>query len=301
MKKALLIVAAILSLFTFNLSAQTAPAGGKRPPQAKTRAEFDDYNKAYALNGGAAVEKAADDFSAKYPNSELKQYLYTKALHDYQSENNPEKMLVMGRKVLSLDPENTVALVLTATVLSDSLSDTDTDREQKIAEIRKDAEHALQTVDSNFTPPANATPEQVAAYKNTLQSMAHSALGIVALKMKDDPAAERELKLAADLNKSQPDPYIFYHLALAQDHQMKYADALKSIDQALRYTDSNPDLGTLAKDERERLVALNKVTAPNTGPQPAESQPKPQPAGSQPKSQPGGSPPKPEPTASQPK
>ena len=279
MKKALLIVAAVLSLFTFNLSAQTAPAGGsatqpKRPPQAKTRAEFDDYNKAYALNGGAAVEKAADEFSAKYPNSELKVYLYTKALHDYQSENNSAKMLEMGRKVLSLDPENTVALVLTATVLSDNLSDTDTDREQKIAEITKDAQHALQTVDTNFTPPASATPEQIAAYKSTLQSMAHSALGILALKMKDDPTAESHLKLAADLNKSQPDPYIFYHLALAQDHQMKYADALKSVDQALRYSESNPDLSTLAKGERQRLVQLNGGTAPAAAPQPAGAPPK---------------------------
>src|SRR5205823_1050674 len=39
-------------------STQSQPAG-KRPPQAKTQQEFNDYNTAYAISGGAAMEKAA--------------------------------------------------------------------------------------------------------------------------------------------------------------------------------------------------------------------------------------------------
>jgi tetratricopeptide (TPR) repeat protein len=234
----------------------------KRPPQAKTHQEYNDYNTAYGISGGAAMEKAANDFAAKYPDSELRSYLYSKAMHEYQNENNPGKMLAMGEKVLALDPDNSIALVLTATVLADSLSDADQDREQKIAEIRKNSNHALQTVDSSFTPPPNATQEQIAAYKSTLQSMAHSALGIMELKTGDDAGAEKDLKSAADLNKTQPDPYIWYHLALAQDHLRKYSEALASVDQALRYTDSNPDLGRLAKGERERLAQLAQSGTP---------------------------------------
>jgi tetratricopeptide (TPR) repeat protein len=242
-------------------SSQPQPPG-RKPPEAKTRAEYNDYNTAYAISGGAAVEKAADEFSAKYPNSELRTFLYAKALHEYQAENNSAKMLAMGQKVLSLDPDNTIALVLTATVLSDSLEETDPNRQQKVDEIRKDANHALQTVDTAFSPPANATPEQVAAYKSTLRSMAHSALGITDLKTGDNSGAEQELKIAADLNKTQSDPYIWYHLALAQDHQQKYADALKSVDEALRASASNPDLARLATGERERLVKLTGGATP---------------------------------------
>jgi tetratricopeptide (TPR) repeat protein len=241
---------------------QPAPAG-KRPPQAKSQAEYKDYNTAYATTGGAAMEKAADDFSARYPQSELRSYLYSKALHQYQNENQPGKMLAMGEKALGLDPDNPIALVLTATVLSDSLSDSDPDRQQKVAEIKKNASRALETVDTSFTPPANATPEQVTAYKNTLLSMAHSAIGITDLKMSDDTGAEKELQTAAELIKTQPDPYIWYHLALSQDHQNKYAAALESVNQALRYTTSNPDLDKLAHGERDRLMKL-------TGTQPAQ-------------------------------
>ena len=233
-----------------------AQPSGKHVPQAKTHPEFNDYNAAYAIAGGAASEKAADDFAAKYPSSELKSYLYSKAMHEYQNENNPEKMLSVGEKVLRVDPDNSIALVLTATVLADSLSESDTDRQAKIAHVKKNAAHALETVDSSFVPPANATPEQVTAYKSTLQSMAHSALGIVALKTEDNAGAEKELRLSADLNQSQPDPYIWYHLALAQDHQKKYSEALDSVNHALQVMGANADLGNLARGEQSRLLTL---------------------------------------------
>jgi tetratricopeptide (TPR) repeat protein len=247
--------AALISQQPATGSKQPQPAG-KHVPQAKTHPEFNDYNAAYAIAGGAASEKAADDFAAKYPESELKSYLYSKAMHEYQNENNPAKMLSVGEKVLRLDPDNSIALVLTATVLADGLSDTDTDRQAKIARVKTNAVHALDTLDSGFTPPANATPEQVKAYKDTLQSMAHSALGIVALKTADDSGAEKELKLSADLNQSQPDPYIWYHLALAQDHQKKYSEALASINRALQVMGANADLGNLARGEQSRLLTL---------------------------------------------
>jgi tetratricopeptide (TPR) repeat protein len=247
-------------------SSKSAQPAGKHVPQANTHPEFNDYNAAYATAGGAASEKAADEFAAKYPASELKAYLYAKAMHEYQNENNPAKMLSVGEKVLQLDPDNSIALVLTSTVLADSLNDADTDRQAKIARARKNATHALETVDSGFVPPANATPEQVTAYKSTLQSMAHSALGIVALKTGDDATAENELKLSTSLNVSQPDPYLWYHLALAQDHQKKYPEALVSINHALQVIGANADLGELAKGEQKRLLTLTGGNAPSPAP-----------------------------------
>ncbi len=237
-------------------------------PQAKTHAEFTDYNAAYAIAGGAASEKAADEFAAKYPSSELKVFLYAKALHEYQTENNQPKILSTGQKVLQLDPDNAVALVLTANVLSDTLSDTDADRDKKVAEIKKNGGRALQLMDANFNPATNATPEQVAAYKRTLQALAHSALGITALKTGDDAGAEKEMKAAAEANPSQPDPFVFYHLALAQDHQKKYDEALASVKQAIEHASANPEIGELAQGEQKRLLTLTGGTAPSTAPAP---------------------------------
>lgn len=248
------------------LSAQQ-PAGskqgqspGKHVAQAKTKQEYNDYTAAYALTGGEVVEKAADDFAAKYPASELKIFLYEKALHEYQSVNNQPKILTSGQKVLQLDPDNAVALVLTANVLSDNLSESNPDP-QKAAEIKKNSGHALEILGGNFSPAANATPEQIEAYKKTLQGLAHSALGITALKMHDDAGAEKELKAAADANPAQPDPFVWYHLSLAQDHQKKYSEALVSVNQAVENAASNPEIGSLAKDERVRLLTLTGGSA----------------------------------------
>jgi tetratricopeptide (TPR) repeat protein len=208
------------------------------------------------------MEKASDEFAAKYPNSELRPYLYSKAMHEYQNAENSAKVLAMGEQVLALDPEDSMALVLTATILSDSLSDTDSDRLRKIAEIKTNANHAFQTIDTSFAPLSGATPEQRAAYKATLGSMAHAALGIMELKTGDNIAAEIELMTAAELNKTQPDPYVWYHLALAQDHQKKYIGALASVNQALKYVGSNTDLASLAQRERERLIQLSRRSVP---------------------------------------
>lgn len=202
------------------------------------------------------MEKVAGEFASKYQQSELRVFLYSKAMHEYQNENNPDKILEMGEKVLSLDPDHSIALVLTATVLADSLSDTEKDRVEKIAKIREKSNHALVTMDSAFVPPSGATPEQIVNYKNTLGSMARSALGIMELKTGDDAAAEKDLQSAAALNTAEPDPYIWYHLALARDHLKKYADALAAVERALQYASSNPDLARLAQGERERLVKL---------------------------------------------
>src|SRR5438067_2203162 len=86
---------------------QAAPAQGKRPPQAKTQPEFDAYKAAAAnANDAAAMEKAATEFSAKFPDSELRVLLFKQAMRAYQNANNGEKMLDMGRDVLKIDPDD---------------------------------------------------------------------------------------------------------------------------------------------------------------------------------------------------
>src|SRR5258708_16441386 len=117
-------------------------AAFRNVPQAKTQQEVNDYNAAYASAGGAALEAAANAFAAKYPESELRSYLYSRAMHGYQNENNPGKILATGEKILALDPDNSVALALTATVLACGLTGKDHDRDQKAALIKRDCARA---------------------------------------------------------------------------------------------------------------------------------------------------------------
>lgn len=243
---------ALLLCLATNAIAQQA--GQATHPIAKTKQERDDFNRAYALTGAAAAEAAADDFSNTYPESGLRHYLYSSVMLQYQRENNPAKMLDMGEKVLTLDPDNPLALVLTATAVADGLVDHDRDRERKIGIIKRNATRAIQLAETSFGSSGPAP----GLYKTTLQSMAYSALGIMKLKTGDDAGAEKDLKAASELALARPDPYIWYHLALAQDHRKKYTAALNSVEQALQLASSNPELQKLAEAEHERLAGLAK-------------------------------------------
>ena len=95
-RKAIITIIAVFGIaavgFTQDKPAtQTAPAGqaaaapaGKRPPQAKTQPEFDAYKAAAAITDPAAQEKAADDFAAKFPDSELRPLLYKSVMQSYR-------------------------------------------------------------------------------------------------------------------------------------------------------------------------------------------------------------------------
>ena len=127
---------------------QAAAPAGKRPPQAKTQPEFDAYKAAAALTDAAAQEKAADDFAAKFPDSELRPLLYKAVMHSYQQANNGEKMMAMSQKVLTFDADDPEALLGVAQVLAERTRDTDLDKDQRLAEARKDAQRSLVTVDT---------------------------------------------------------------------------------------------------------------------------------------------------------
>jgi len=243
--------------------AQDSPA---RPLHARSQQEAADYHADYSVRGGAASEQAAASFAQKYPESELRSSLFARAMLEYQRENNPAGILKMGERVLALDPNHSVALVLTATALADGVGPSDPDRDKKISEIKRNVARALQTLDTSFVPPAAATIEQAAVYKTTLHAMAYSALGVLNLKTGDYADAEKNLKMASELAKIHPDAYIWYHLALAQDHRKKYPAALNSVEQALQLASANPDLQKMAETEHQRLTRLTRRTeSPDSG------------------------------------
>src|SRR5438094_23578 len=80
--------------------ANTAQSSGRPPIQARNQAEFEAFQTAAAnAQNTAAMEKAADDFAGKFPDSQLRVLLYRTAMHSYQTAGNSAKMMEMGLKV----------------------------------------------------------------------------------------------------------------------------------------------------------------------------------------------------------
>jgi tetratricopeptide (TPR) repeat protein len=232
-----------------------SPPSGRRP-HAGSEQEREDYLSASSAAKGTVLETAANDFAARYPESELRVYLYAQAMLLYQSENDVPRLLATAERVLALNPNHSVALALSALALADKLEATDPDRANKIEEIKRRGNRAIHGVQSGYMAPVSATPMQASQNRGLVQSLAYSALGIMRLKTGDDAGAEKDLINALALNKVRPDPYLWYHLALAQDHRRQYSAALNSVEQALQLASSNPELQKLAEIEHDRLSGL---------------------------------------------
>lgn len=242
---------------------QAAPAPlGKRPPQAKTQPEFDAYKLAVASANVADLEKAADDFATKFPDSELRVLLYQNAMRLYQNANNAEKTEAMGRKVLSLDADNPEALVIVAEVIAERTHDSDIDKDQRFADAITMAQKAMQTIDTDITVPAGTPQEKIDAYKAGLRSNAYSILGTIDFKKENYAGAQENLQKSIDAYPSSPVAVDVLRLALALDKQGKYPEALKVANRAVELTQDNTAIGTPARHERDRLQQLTGAAAP---------------------------------------
>jgi tetratricopeptide (TPR) repeat protein len=248
-------------------SGQAAAPQGKRPAKVNSQDEYTAYKAAIAITDAAAAEKAAEDFATKYPQSEVRPMVYKAVMQRYQQVNNGDKMVEMAKKVLAIDPDDPEALVSVAQVQAEKVKDDSLDKDVLLAEAKKDAEHALVTVDTDI-PTSGYPEEQLKMYKNFIRSQAYFVIGTAAFKASNWPEAETNLRKSIDALPQQPDVIAVYRLALSLDFQNKIPDALKAAQQAVDLTKDNPDsaAGKAARQEQDRLMKYAQTGTPSTPP-----------------------------------
>ena len=259
---------------TQQTSATPAPPPGKRPPQAKTQPEYDAFNAARAnQKDPAAMEKAADDFATKYPDSELRALLYKAAMGSYQNANNADKMSEMAQKLLKFDGDDPDALVAVAEAIAVRTRDTDLDKDQRFDQARKYAQRALETVDTDVAIPAGTPQSDIDAYKGGLRSSAYSVLGSIEYSQEKYSDAEGYFRKSIDAYPAQPDPVVMLRLTLSLDKQGRYPDALKEANRAVELTPDGTVAGTTARHERDRLLQLTGGSPAGSSPAPGSKPP----------------------------
>src|SRR5271169_6484995 len=236
-------------------AAAPAPAG-QHQPMAKTKEEYEAYNQAASKTDPAQLEAAADEFAQKFPASELTELLYVRAMNTYQQQNNSGKVVAMGRKAIEANPTDPVPLVTVASALVMDTRESDLDRDARFAEASKDAQAALDSVDTGLQVPPNVPPDRVALAKANLRSIAYDTLGVIAMNKKDYAAAEQNFQKAADLMKAQPDAVVYLRLSVAQDNEKKYPEALDSANKAVQYAQEGSAEKNLAKQQQDRIQKL---------------------------------------------
>ena len=245
--------------------AQQTPApqvpAGKHQPQAKTQDEYKAYQEAAAKPDPPSLEQAANDFATKYPTSELRSVLFQREMTMYQASNNAEKTIEAGKKVIAIDPDNAAALVTVALVIANKTREGDLDRDERMAEASKYANHALESIDNGTGVPAGTSEDKVPMFKELVRSMAYSSLGTVEFNRKNYPQAETYLRKSVENSTLQPDPVTWLQLSLALDRENKYNDALQAANKCIEIAQNHP-AGSYCAEERDRLA---KLAGPGSG------------------------------------
>jgi tetratricopeptide (TPR) repeat protein len=231
------------------------PPPDKQQPMARSNEEFAAYQTAAGNADPKAALAAADEFNGKYPESELRVPLYVLVMNKFYGANDADNTLEAAERILKLEPDHTMALVISSQILAERTRETDIDRDERLAKATERADRAIRTMDTGLVVPKSVTPEQLVGIKQWLTSLAKSNLAYVELTKKNYAGAEKLYAEAVELGKSKPDGTTYYRLALAQHGQKKFGDALKNATRAveLAQTENNPALLSLAQEEKSKL------------------------------------------------
>lgn len=242
----------------------TPPAPtGKHQPQAKSQEEFKAYNDAMAKPDPPSMEQAANAFAQQYATSELRAPAYQNVMIQYQNANNSDKTIEMGRKTLSLDPDNPVALATVAQVISIRTRVSDMDKEERLNEAIKDANRAIELMNSGEGIPAGAPADKAEAYKNMILSTAYAALGQSNFVNTNYPAAETALKKSVDVPGLQPDPITWFQYALTLDRENKFAEAQAAAEKCVQISAGHPVNQFCVQElKRAKEAAVNPAAKP---------------------------------------
>jgi hypothetical protein len=199
-----------------------APAAGQDAGAAKgpkyTQAEYNAEQACAAEKVPAAVTKCADDFVAKYPNSDLLVYIYPLYYRAYTQLKNPQKVIEYADKLVTLGDKAEPGIryeALYARALSYAglnIKETDSAAKDLATKAREAALLGLKTLDE-LKKPDNMSAEDFAKQKQQPAILFNYTAGSAAMLIKDYAAAAASFKAALALNPD--DPITNYNLGRA--------------------------------------------------------------------------------------
>jgi tetratricopeptide (TPR) repeat protein len=205
--------------------------------------EGSDYNALKNQKAPDGIIKAADDFTAKYPESPLLTYVYALEASAYQQKNDAVNVLKYGEKSLDLDPKNLVSLLMVSAVLPQPLmvsNISDAEKEKRLGTAEEYAKRALEEIDQLPKQPN----ESDAAYqkrKNEIASGAYASMGMVHLErsqmslvgLDQGELAKAEESYKSAIAKSDPpSPADYYRLGEVYRGEEKLDEAITAFAKA---------------------------------------------------------------------
>ncbi len=216
--------------------------------QANSPEEFDAYLLILKETKPEKIITATSDFMRRWPQSEMIAQILELQSEAYASFEDPKNAILSGEKALAAVPNNLVVLTNLAYTIANSTSDP-----QELARAERYARRVLD-LSQTIVIPKKISPQEWQETRSHLTSTAHAALGIIAYKEGNSPAAIRELETAVGSERSS-NPAHYYRLGLLYQTT---GNRVKTIEMLRRAAAGNdPAIRQLA-EEKLRAIAGKK-------------------------------------------
>ncbi len=179
----MLLTLGALSLAAPTVLAQAAAPAAPQKKEIKDQAEYNAYVAAIKQTDVAAKISGLEAFVTQYPNSVVKEDALEALMGAYQQANNPTKMADVAQNILTVDPSNMQALVISAYLKKTS---------GDFAGARKFAEQGLAAL-PNYAKPDGATDDAYAKQKANFAQVLNNVAGFSAWQTKDCASAQKYL------------------------------------------------------------------------------------------------------------
>jgi tetratricopeptide (TPR) repeat protein len=276
-----LITRALLALVTAGISfaapqakqaapAQAAPAAEApiaKQPRVKSQAEGQALAAVFQQQTDPDARlKAAEEFLAKYADSEFKSFVLMLEAETYRQKNDYEKTVIYGERVLEAEPQNYMAMLLLASSIASRTREFDLDREEKLGRAEKHAKTALDLIKAAPKPRPDLTDEDWTRAKTEFTAQAHEAMALAAMARKNYPVAITEFKTALE-SGAAPDPATQVRLGAVYNLSGQYDNAIAVLTKVMETPEIHPQIRQIAQAERARAMQAKGGTA--TPPAPA--------------------------------
>lgn len=254
----------LVSLATGAAALQTAPAQSQAAP-AGPKVHSPEEAKALqgivaAMRNPATTPQAMDaqitQFNTQFPTSEYMTTVNDIAVQFFHAHQDYNRTLQYGENALKKDPDSLFILLTLGSDIPGNVKDTDLDKEQRLSEAQGYNQRALKIAQS-LPDVFNGRPLN-AQQKQGIQQMVigsvHSNLGQIALDRKQYADAVKEYQTALPMDSPAIAAVDYYHMALAQEGMKDLTAANASLDKAIANSAQNPNVGELAKVEKQKIA-----------------------------------------------
>ena len=245
-------------------------------PQAKTQEELDVLMEIEDATDPDLRIGAIHKLLTNFKDTEFKEVANLMMMLSYQQKNDYEMMVLYGERTLELNPNSIDTLVSLSYAIPARTGEFDLDKDEKLAKAEDFAKRALLAISTLENPNPDVTDDQWLIAKKDFMSQAHDSLGLVALKRKDYPAAEKSLRQSLRV-ASQQSASTFYHLGSALKEQGKNDEALTMADKSIAaggvMTGSGQDLAKVLKAQLIKAKAAAMMNKSKPAAKPAETVP----------------------------